>query len=57
MNGHKSGHCTMHVNKMVILLQKESNFILLLSVFMTGLYAECEINIDIIIDRLDAGDC
>ena len=47
----------MHVNKMVILLPKESDFILVLSVFMTGLYAEREINIDIIIDKLDARHC
>ena len=31
----------MHVNKMVNLLQKESNFVLVFPVFMIGLYAEC----------------
>ena len=36
---------------------KESNFILLFPVFMTGLYAECLINMDVIIDRLDVRKC
>ena len=46
----------MHLKKMVILLQKESNLILVFLVFMSGLYKECWIIMDIIIDRLDVRD-
>ena len=47
----------MHVNKMVILLQKESTFTLVFPVFMTGMYVECLTNMDIIIDRLEVREC